>query len=299
MELRLRVGADRLVRVEEAGAHEDPAVPAVHAVPGDRQGSRFQGLVGVVQGGQVDVGDRAHAFAARAHAAGDREGPSGGRSGDLVDGDVATVVADRRAVHWRRAVGGPTALLDGDDAAAAGRRDVERERLRRADVGLAEAAEEDPQHRVGVGRRADGRADVGAHSLLVDDDRRRQPMEDVDVGPGQGRHEPLDEGAVGLVDHPLRFGGDRPEDEGALAGARHPGEDGQTALRDLEADVLEVVDTGALDADQVMPIRRMRRARVRLRRRRRGAHSWILVVSGDPPVTGLTVLPGWPPRCSL
>jgi len=34
---------------------------------------------------------------------------------------------------------------------------------------------------------------VGAHSLLVDDDRGRQPFQHVDFGPGQRRHESLHE----------------------------------------------------------------------------------------------------------
>src|SRR2546426_7760520 len=36
----LGVLPDRLVRVEEPRAQEDPAVPAVHAVAGDREGDR-------------------------------------------------------------------------------------------------------------------------------------------------------------------------------------------------------------------------------------------------------------------
>ena len=141
------------------------------------------------------------------------------------------------------------AAIDLDRAAAGDRWDVERERLRPADVRLPDPAEDDPQHRVGVGDGADGRADVGAHPLLVEDDRGRQPFERVDVRPGQRRHEALDEGAVGLVDQPLRLGGDRPEDERALARAGNAGEHGQPALRDVEADVAEVVLAGAADLD--------------------------------------------------
>ena len=61
------------------------------------------------------------------------------------------------------------------------------------------------QHRVGVGGDADGRAWVRAHPLLVDEDRGRQSLEHVDIRPGERRHEALHEGAVGLVDQPLRF----------------------------------------------------------------------------------------------
>ena len=125
---------------------------------------------------------------------------------------------------------------------AAHRRDVEGERLGRSDVRLAEPAEEDAQHRVGIGGGADRGTGVGAHPLLVDDDRGREPVEHVDVGPRQRRHEALHEGAVGLVDQPLRLGGDGVEHQRALARAGDAGEHRQPALRDLDADVLEVVD---------------------------------------------------------
>ena len=65
---------------------------------------------------------------------------------------------------------------------------------------LTEPAEQNAQHRARVGGGADRGASVGAHPLLVDDDRGRQPFEDVDLGPRQRRHEALHEGAVGLVD---------------------------------------------------------------------------------------------------
>ena len=132
--------------------------------------------------------------------------------------------------------------------------DVEGERAGRADVRLPEPAEEDAQHRVGVGGGADRGAGVGAHPLLVDDDRGRQPVEDVDVGPGQRRHEALHERAVGLVDQPLRLRRDRAEHQRALARAGDAGEHRQPALRDLDADVLEVVHARAVHADQVVAV---------------------------------------------
>ena len=144
--------------------------------------------------------------------------------------------------------------LEGDRARAADRGDVEGERLGRADVRLPEPAEQDAQHRVGVGGGADRGAGVGAHPLLVDDDRGGQPVEHVDVGARQGRHEALHERAVGLVDHPLRLGGDRAEHQRALARAGDPGEHRQPALRDLDADVLEVVLARAVHADQVVAV---------------------------------------------
>ena len=70
VELSLVELADRLVRVEEAAAAVDAAVPAVHAVAGDRERAVVERLALVVQRRQVEVGDRAAALAARAHAAG-------------------------------------------------------------------------------------------------------------------------------------------------------------------------------------------------------------------------------------
>ena len=241
MQLLLGEFADRLVRVEVAAATEDAAVPTVHAVAGDRQRTLVERLAVVVQLGQVEVVHRAPALAARAHAAGDAE--------------LAALP------H------GLSAALHRDRARAADRGDIERERLGRADVRLPEPAEEDAQHRVGVGGRADRGAGVGAHPLLVNDDRGGQPFEDVDLGPGQRRHEALHEGAVRLVDHPLRLCGDRAEHQRALARARDAGEHRQAALRDLDADVFEVVHARALHTDQIVAVGSVQRKRRRVRPR--------------------------------
>src|SRR5262249_55407942 len=58
--------------------------------------------------------------------------------------------------------------------------------------------------------------------------------------------------AVGLVDQPLGLGGDRVEHQRALARSGHTRKDGEPALRDVEADVFEVVDPRPVHADQVM-----------------------------------------------
>ena len=127
--------ADRLVGVEEAAAPEDAAVPAVHAVAGDRQRPLVERFALVVERGEVEVGDRAPALAVGTHAAGAAEG---------------------------HPLGLPVAFLDHPGRLDRG--DVEGERLGRADLRLAEPAEEDAQHRVGIGDGADRRAGVGARS---------------------------------------------------------------------------------------------------------------------------------------
>ncbi len=228
VQLLLGVLANRLVRVEEAAAAEDSAVPAVHAVARDGQRTLVERLAVVVQRRQVEVGDRAHSLAAGAH----------------------TAVVDDVAHHDPL----PLALVEGHRPARFPGRDVERVGSWRPDVRLSEPAEEDTQHRVGVGGGADGGAGVGAHPLLVDDDRCRQAVEHVDLGPRQRRHEALHEGAVSLVDHPLRLRGDRVEHQRALARAGDAGEHRQPALRDLDADVLEVVHARAPHADQVVAV---------------------------------------------
>ena len=69
VQLSLVVLADRLVRIEEPAAAEDPAVPAVHAVAGHGDRALVDRQARVVERGQVEIGDRAAALAARAHAA--------------------------------------------------------------------------------------------------------------------------------------------------------------------------------------------------------------------------------------
>lgn len=50
---------------------------------------------------------------------------------------------------------------------------------------------------------------LAPHAFLVDDDRRSQVLQGVDVGAGRGGHEALDEAGVGLVDEASRLRGDR------------------------------------------------------------------------------------------
>src|SRR6185312_12843529 len=234
----LRVLADRLVRVEEATTAEDVAVPAVHAVAGNGQRALVERLAVVVQRSQVDVVDRAPALAARTHAAG-----------------------DRKAATFLHHLSAP---LQRDRTRSTYRGDIEGKGLRRADVRFPKSTEHDAQHGVGVGGGADRGARVGTHPLLADDDRGGRPVQDVDVGPRQRRHEALHERAVGLVDQPLRLRGDRVEHQRTLARARDAGEHSQPALRDLDTDVLEVVLARAVYTDQIMAVGSVPRRRPRV-----------------------------------
>ena len=111
-----------------------------------------------------------------------------------------------------------------------------------ADAGVQQA-----QVVVDLGDRADGRAGVAAGRLLVDRDRRRQALDDVDVGlvhlPEElagVRRQRLDVAALAL-------GVDRVEGQARLARAGQPGEHDQLVARQLDVDVLEVVLAGAAD----------------------------------------------------
>ncbi len=234
--LLLGVVLDRLLRVEESGLGVLDHHPAVGGVARHQDGPLGERLRLVDDHGQVEVGDGAAPLTLGTHPA-------------EVDGVLDDLLL---------------ALGAGHDPARPRGRDVEGERRRPADVGLAEAAEQAAQHRVGVGDRAERRARVRPEALLVDQDGGGQPLENVDLGPGHVRHEDLDERRVRLVDQPARLRGDRVEHQRALARARYAGEHGQPALRDLDADVLEVVDPRALHADQVVSVGdvQLRRARV-------------------------------------
>src|SRR5918992_3075962 len=62
-----------------------------------------------------------------------------------------------------------------------------------------------------------------------------------------------------------RLRGDRAEYQRALARAGDAGEHRQPALRDLDADVLEVVHARAVHADQAMAVGNVQRGRLRVR----------------------------------
>ena len=115
----------------------------------------------------------------------------------------------------------------------------------------ADPRPEQAQVVVDLGHRADRRARVARGRLLVDRDRRREPLDRVDVGL---LHQPEELARVGrerLDIAALALGVDRVEGEARLARAGEPGDHDQRVARQLEIDVLEVVLTGTGDDDSV------------------------------------------------
>ncbi len=99
--------------------------------------------------------------------------------------------------------------------------------------------------------RTDRRARVLRRSLLVDGDRRRQPLDGVHVGLLHLAEELARIRAQRFHVAPLAFGVDRVEGQRRLAGARQPGEHDELVTRDRQRDVLQVVLARAADRDVV------------------------------------------------
>jgi hypothetical protein len=118
-------------------------------------------------------------------------------------------------------------------------------------VRFADTGEEQPEVVVDLGDRADRGTRVAGGRLLVDRDRRRQPLDEVDVRlvhlteelPGV-RGQRLDVAA-------LTLGEDRVEGQGRLARAGQPGEDDERVAREIDRDVPEIVLASATDKETV------------------------------------------------
>ena len=132
------------------------------------------------------------------------------------------------------------------------------ERLRR-DLAAAEMAvrdadvgEQQPQVVVDLGDGADGRARIRAGRLLLDRDGRRQAVDQIDVRLlhlleelAGVRRQRLDVAA-------LPFGVDRVEGERRLPRAGQAGDHDQLVAREVDVDVLEVVDARAAHRNPVV-----------------------------------------------
>ncbi len=118
-------------------------------------------------------------------------------------------------------------------------------------VRLADAREKQPQIVVDLGDGAHRRPRIVRGRLLLDRDRRRQSLDQIDVGLFHQLQELPRVRRQRLDIAPLSFGVERIERERALAGARQAGDDDQPMPRQIEVDVLEIVGACTPDSDVV------------------------------------------------
>ena len=119
-------------------------------------------------------------------------------------------------------------------------------------VRAAGAREEQAQVVVDLGDGADGGARVAVGGLLVDRDRRRQPLDEVDVGLVHLAEELPGVGGQRLDVAALALGEDRVEGQAGLPRPGQAGEHDEAVAGQLDADVLEVVLAGTTDDEVVM-----------------------------------------------
>ncbi len=104
---------------------------------------------------------------------------------------------------------------------------------------------------VDLGDRPDRRARVAGGRLLVDRDRRREPLDRVDVGLLHHLQELARVGGEALHVAALALGVDRVERQRGLARSGQPGDADEGVPRQPDVDVLEVVLAGPVD-DQLV-----------------------------------------------
>ena len=132
------------------------------------------------------------------------------------------------------------------------------ERLRR-DLEAAPGAMRDADVReqqaevvVDFGDRPDRRPRVGSGGLLLDGNRRREPLDQVDVRLFHLLEELARVRGQRLDIPPLPLGVDGVESERRLAGPRQPGDDDEPLARQVDVDIAEVVDARAAHRNPVM-----------------------------------------------
>ena len=116
----------------------------------------------------------------------------------------------------------------------------------------ADAREQQPQVVVDLGDRADGGARVRAGRLLFDGNRRREPVDEVDVRLLHLLEELPGVGGQRLDIPPLPFGVDGVEGERRLPRSRQPGDDDQAMPWDVDVDILEVMNARAANGYPVV-----------------------------------------------
>ena len=118
--------------------------------------------------------------------------------------------------------------------------------------GMADPGEQQAEVVVDLGDGADGRSRVARRALLVDRDRRREPVDLVDVRLLHLAEELAGVRAQALDVAALALGVDRVEREAALAAAGEAGDDDEPVARERDGDVLEVVLAGTANDELIL-----------------------------------------------
>ena len=116
-------------------------------------------------------------------------------------------------------------------------------------IGTADSGEDKLQEVVDFGRGRDSRAGILDVDLLLDGDGRGNPLDGFDIGFGHAAEELARIGGKAFGETPLPLGKEGVEGEGGLAAAGYAGNDDEFPARNLQRDVLEVVDLGPPDDD--------------------------------------------------
>ena len=122
-------------------------------------------------------------------------------------------------------------------------------------VHLADARPQQAQVVVDLRDRSHGRARIARARLLLDRDRRRQPLDRVEVGLVHLIQKLARVGRQRFHITALALGVDRVERQRRFSGTRQARDHHQLVARQLDVDVLEVVLARALDDDLVHAVR--------------------------------------------
>ncbi len=115
----------------------------------------------------------------------------------------------------------------------------------------SDAGEEEAQVVVDLGDGADGGARVLRGGLLLDGDRRREPLDALDIRLLHLFKKLAGIGGEGFDIAPLSLGIDGVEGQGRFAGAGDAGDDHQLVAGDVDVNAFEVVLAGTFDDDLV------------------------------------------------
>ena len=113
----------------------------------------------------------------------------------------------------------------------------------------AELGEKQADELVNLRDGGDGAFASAPRDALLDADRRRQPVDGVDIRPRHLLHKLPGIGVEGIEKTALALGEKYIERQRTFAGTTHPGDHNQLVTGDADGDVAEVVFAGSLDTD--------------------------------------------------